>query len=73
MRSYKNGKPASNPKSYFYGSIRKDSARFKTVEQVNDPEGKFCRSLKAVYIDTNSDGFPDTYSKNHRNPVVYKS
>jgi hypothetical protein len=72
MRSYKNGKTATNPKSYFHGSIKKDSALFKTVERVNDPEGKFCRSQKVDYTDSDGDGFPDLVSKKYRNPVVRK-
>jgi hypothetical protein len=73
MRTYRNGKPASNPKSLSRGVIKKDSARFKTVERVNDPEGKFARSIKAVYVDSDGDGFLDSYQKNYRNPVVDKA
>ena len=76
MRIYRNGKEASNPKSLSRGVIKKDSAKFKTVERVNDPEGKFARSIKANYVDSDGDGFPDSYEKNYRAPVagkVYKA
>ena len=73
MRTYRNGKEASNPKSLSRGVIKKDSAKFKTVERVNDPEGKFARSIKANYVDSDGDGFPDSYQKNHRSPVVDKA
>lgn len=73
MRTYRNGKEASNSKSLSRGVVKKDSARFKTVERVNDPEGKFARSIKAVYIDRDGDGFLDSYEKNYRNPAVDKA
>ena len=72
MRTYRNGKPASNPKSLSRGVIKRDSKEYKTVERASDPEEKFAKSIKAKLVDTDGDGFKDSFGKIHRNPAVGK-
>ncbi len=78
MRSYKNAKllrtdhRKANPASVTHRDRVRDSKNFKTVEQQHDPEGKFARSIKCNYIDSDADGYKDMYVRKYRSASVSK-
>lgn len=78
MRSYKNAKllrtdhRKANPASVTHRDRVRDSKNFKTVEQQHDPEGKFARSIKCNYIDSDADGYKDLYLRKNRSASVSK-
>ena len=78
MRSYKNAKllrtdhRKANPASVTHRDRVRDSKNFKTVEQQHDPEGKFARSIKCNYIDSDGDGYKDLYLRKNRSASASK-
>ncbi len=78
MRSYKNGKltrtdhRAANPNSVTRRDRVRDPVGRKTIEQEHDQQGRFARSIKANYIDSDGDGLKDMYLRANRNPATTK-
>ena len=78
MRSYKNGKltrtdhRAANPNSVTRRDRVRDPVGRKTIEQEHDQQGRFARSIKANYIDSDGDGLKDMYLRANRSPATTK-
>ena len=78
MRSYKNGKlvrtdhRAANPNSVTRRDRVRDPVGGKTIEQEHDQQGRFARSIKANYIDSDGDGLKDMYLRANRSPATAK-
>ena len=78
MRSYKNGKlvrtdhRAANPNSVTRRDRVRDPLDVKTIEQEHDQTGRFGRSIKCDFIDSDGDGLNDMYLRKNRNPATAK-
>lgn len=78
MRSYKNGKltrtdhRAANPNSVTRRDRVRNPVGRKTIEQEHDQQGRFSRSIKANYIDSDGDGLKDMYLRANRSPATAK-
>jgi len=53
-------------------SLKRDSKKFKSLEREHDQNQRFGGSLKAVYFDSDGDGYKDTYGRVYRSGVVGK-
>ena len=53
-------------------ALKRDSKKFKSLEREHDQNQRFGGSLKAVYFDSDGDGFKDTYGRVYRSGVVGK-
>lgn len=54
-------------------ALKRDSKKFKTLEREHAQDRSFGGSLKAVYFDSDGDGFKDTYGRLYRGGVVGKT
>jgi hypothetical protein len=53
-------------------ALKRDSKKFKSLEREHDQNQRFGGSLKAVYFDSDGDGYKDTYGRVYRSGVVGK-
>ena len=53
-------------------SVKRDSKKFKSLEREHDQDQRFGGNLKAVYFDSDGDGYKDTYGRVYRSGVVGK-
>lgn len=54
-------------------ALKRDSKKFRSLEREHDQDRRFGGSLKAVYFDSDGDGFKDTYGRLYRGGVVGKT
>ena len=53
-------------------ALKRDSKKFKSLEREHDQNQRFGGNLKAVYFDSDGDGYKDTYGRVYRSGVVGK-
>ena len=53
-------------------ALKRDSKKFKSLEREHDQDQRFGGNLKAVYFDSDGDGYKDTYGRIYRSGAVGK-